>query len=143
VEFLQFLQHNYNWAWAMIAVVSGTMLIWPYIQRVRGGTREVGTLQVTQLINHANALLLDVRETKEYEGGKLPNAMHLPLSQLKDRKGELAKYVKRPVIAYCERGNDSRSAGALLKEAGFTDVYLLQGGLQAWKSAGLPVESIA
>jgi rhodanese-related sulfurtransferase len=143
VEFVQFLQHNYNWAWAMIAVVSGTMLIWPYIQRARGGTREVGTLQATQLINHANALLLDVRETKEYEGGKLPNAMHLPLSQLKDRKGELAKYAKRPVIAYCDRGNASRSAGGLLKEAGFADVYLLQGGFQAWKSAGLPVESIA
>ena len=47
--------------------------------------KDIGTLEATRLINRQNAVLLDVRETKEYEGGRLPNAIHIPLSQLGSR----------------------------------------------------------
>lgn len=140
MEFVQFLQHGFNWVYALVAVVSGAMLLWPFLQTAGGASQEVGTLAATRLINQ-NALLLDLRESKEYEGGKLPNAMHIPLSQLKERRAELSKYTKRPVVAYCARGAAGRSAGVILKEIGFQDVYQLQGGLLAWKSAGLPIES--
>ena len=63
--------------------------------------------------------MLDVRETKEYEGGRVPNAVHMPLSQLASRGEELAKFTARPVIAYCERGNRSRSAAGALAKLGF------------------------
>ncbi len=49
-------------------------------------------------------MLIDVRETQEYEGGRLPNAIHIPLSQLASRGDELARYAGRPVIAYCMIG---------------------------------------
>ena len=67
------------------------MLLWPLVQRRLSPVKEIGTLNVTHLINHQNAVLLDVRETKEFEGGKLPNAVHIPLSQLERPLGELAK----------------------------------------------------
>ena len=70
--------------------------------------KEVGTLDATQLINRQNAVLLDVREAKEYAAGHLPNAVHIPLSELGGRGGELAKPRRGPVIAYCERGQRSR-----------------------------------
>ncbi len=82
------------------------MLLWPLVQRRLSPVKEIGTLNVTQLINRQNAVLLDVRETKEFEGGKLPNAIHIPLSQLKGRIGELAKMTSRPVVVYCERGRE-------------------------------------
>ena len=66
-------------------VASGAMLVWPLLSRRVAGGRELGTLGATQLINTKNALLLDVRETKEIDGGKLPNAVHVPLSQLANR----------------------------------------------------------
>ena len=127
---------------ALVAVASGAMLLWPLVQKVMSGVSEIGTLDATRLINRNNALLLDLRETKEFEGGKLPNAVHVPLSQLKERGSELARFTKRPVIAYCARGNTSRAAGATLKQLGFAEIYQLQGGLQGWKSAGLPLETI-
>jgi rhodanese-related sulfurtransferase len=138
LEVLQFVQHN--WMVASIALLSGAMLLWPYVQARVGGARQLGTLAVTQLINQKNALLLDVREPKEFSGVKMPNAVHIPLSELKGRGQELAKLAKRPVVAYCARGVSSRAAPGLLKEIGFTEVYELQGGLQAWKDAGLPLE---
>ena len=97
-------------------------------------------MQATQLINRQNALILDVRETQEYEGGRVPNAVHVPLSQLAGRGQELKKFTSRPVIAYCERGGRSRSAAGKLAKLGFSEVYTLRGGLRAWADAGLPVE---
>ena len=136
MSFVAFVEKN--WMLFATLIASGAMLVWPLVSR-RGG-REVGTLAATQLINTKNAVLLDVRETKEMTGGKLPNAIHVPLSQLASRSGELAKYVSRPVIAYCDRGQRGRAATAALAELGFKDVYHLHGGFKAWKDAGLPVQ---
>jgi len=128
-----------NWMLELIIVLSGAMLLWPLVQGRFSNLKGVGTLQATQLINRNNAVLLDVREASEYAGGHLPNAVHIPVSELGSRGPELAKLSSRPVIAYCERGQRSRAAGTALSKLGFTDIYQLTGGFRAWKDAGLPV----
>jgi|SRR5689334_13296799 len=132
-----------NWILILAFVLSGAMLLWPLVQRRLSPMKEVGTLNVTQLINRNNALLLDVREANEFTGGKLPNAVHIPLSQLAARAGEIAKSTARPVVVYCALGKRGRAAGAILANQGFADIYMLQGGLKAWKDAGLPLDSLA
>jgi rhodanese-related sulfurtransferase len=129
-----------NWLLILVMVASGAMLVWPLVQRRISPGRDVGNLDATRLINSSNAVLVDVRETKEYEGGRLPNAIHIPLSQLASRGDELARVKGRPIIAYCMSGNRSRMANAVLARLGFKDVYNLHGGYRAWKDAGLPVE---
>ena len=131
-----------NWMLILVMFLSGAMLLWPFIQRRFSNMKEIGTLNATHLINHQNAVLLDVRETKEMEGGKLPNAVHIPLSQLDARGSELGKFNTRPVVVYCARGQRSRAAGATLEKLGFSDIYQLNGGYRAWKDAGLPVASV-
>lgn len=138
---MAFLQEN--WLLILVAFLSGAMLVWPLVQRRFSPMKSLGTLGATHLINTRDALMLDVRETREYEGGRVPNAVHVPVSQLDSRAGELAKHVARPVIAYCELGNRSRMAGAALAKAGFKEIYHLNGGFKAWKDAGLPVEKQA
>jgi len=138
VPSLSFIENN--WPLILVMVVSGGMLLWPLIQHRLSPTREIGALQATQLINRKNALMLDVRETKEYEGGRVPNAFHLPVSQLAGRAAELKRFMSRPVVAYCDRGNRSRTAVATLTKLGFAEVYTLRGGLRAWQEAGLPLE---
>jgi rhodanese-related sulfurtransferase len=129
-----------NWLLLLVMLLSGAMLLWPLVQRRLSPAKEIGNLEVTRLINSANAVLVDVRETQEYEGGRLPNAVHIPLSQLESRGAELARHTGRPVVAYCMSGNRSRMAGNALARLGFKDVYNLKGGYRAWKDAGLPVE---
>ena len=124
----------------LVFVLSGAMLAWPLVQRRFSAVRDVNTIEATQLINRQNAVLLDVREPKEFEGGRLPAAIHIPLSQLAARANELAKLAARPVVAYCGTGRTSRMAGGALAKAGFKEIYSLQGGLAAWKKDGLPVE---
>ena len=128
-----------NWPIVLVMVVSGLMLLWPYVQRLLSPVREVGTHDATRLMNNENAVVLDVREAKEAALGRLPNAVQIPLSELKTRAGELAKSVKRPVIVYCDRGQRSRNAVGVLGKNGFERIYLLRGGFNAWRDAGLPV----
>jgi rhodanese-related sulfurtransferase len=135
---LQFLENN--WPLILVLLVSGGMLLWPTLRRRWSPIREIGALEATQLINRRDALMLDLREPKDYEGGRVPNAVHLPQSQLASRGDELKKLTSRPVIAYCDRGQRSRMAAAALAKLGFAEVYTLRGGLRAWTDAGLPVE---
>ena len=141
MSYMSFVEKN--WILFLAFFLSGAMLLWPLVQRRLSPVKEIGTVNVTQLINHQNALLLDVRESTEFTGGKLPNAVHIPLSQLKDRVGELAKMTSRPVVVYCGLGRRARAAGSILANAGFASIYMLSGGLKAWKDAGLPLETAA
>ena len=137
---LPFLEKN--WPLVLVFVLSGAMLLWPLLQRRLSPVREIGTLDATRLINTGNPVVLDVREPREFVGGRLPNAMHVPLSQIKDRGAELAKFVSRPVLVYCDRGLRGGAAASALGKLGFTEVQSLRGGLKAWKDAGLPTQKI-
>jgi rhodanese-related sulfurtransferase len=138
---MQFVQNN--WPLILVMIVSGGMLLWPLVGRRFSKVREIGALRATQLINRQNAVLLDLREIKDYDAGHVPNAVHIPLSQLASRGGELAKLTSRPLIAYCDRGIRSRNAGSALSKLGFAEVYTLHGGVRAWTDAGLPVAKSA
>jgi rhodanese-related sulfurtransferase len=129
-----------NWMLIVVFLLSGGMLVWPLVQRRFTPVKDVTSAEATQLLNRRNAVLLDVREPKEFEGGRLPNAVHIPLSQLAGRTSELAKLVARPVVAYCETGRRSPGAAGVLSKAGFQEIYSLHGGIAAWKKDGLPVE---
>ena len=129
-----------NWMLVLVFILSGAMLLFPLVSRRFSRVKAVGTARATQLINQEDALLLDVRETAEYEGGRIPNARHIPLSQLKDRVVELVKYKTRPVIVYDGTGNRSGGAGTTLGKLGFEQVYQLSGGVKAWKDAHLPLQ---
>ena len=128
-----------NWILVLTFVASGAMLVWPLVSRRLSPARDVDTLGVTRLINAGNPLLLDLREPKEFDGRTLPNAVHVPLSQLASRGAELAKHVSRPVVAFCDRGQRSRAAASVLAKHGFKEIYSLTGGFKAWRDAGLPV----
>lgn len=135
---LQFLESN--WWLVLILVVSGAMLVWPVFGGRFTGIRELGAFEATALINRRNAVLVDVRGAQEYGEARIPNALHIPQSELANRVQELKKHAARPVIAYCDRGVRSRAAAGTLAKLGLGEVYTLRGGLRAWSDAGLPVE---
>jgi rhodanese-related sulfurtransferase len=123
-----------------VALVSGAMLLWPYVRRVGGGP-SVSAAQATQLINREDALVLDVRDPGEYGTGHILGAKHVPLARIEGAGAEIAaKRKDKPVIVYCDNGSRSSKAAAALRSQGFAKVVTLSGGLGAWQQAGLPVE---
>jgi len=81
-----------------IAVFSGSMLLWSLFGNRFRGVKEVDTAAALQLINHKNALVLDVREQNEYDAGHILNAKLIPLGKLKERVGELERFKEQPVL---------------------------------------------
>ena len=133
---VQFLQDN--WMLVALAVVSGVMLLWSFVGAKLSGIEQADTLKATRLFND-DALVLDVREDKEYAAGHIPRAKHIPLGQLAGRLNELDKFKTKPVLVTCRSGNRSARACGILKKAGFETVYNQAGGIIAWERANLPV----
>ena len=121
-----------------VAVVSGTMLLWPYLRRGTGGPW-VSTLEATQMINREDAVVLDVRDAAEFSAGHLPGARNMPLANIESRSAELDKIKAKPVIVLCADGSRASKAATVLREKGFAKVVNLSGGFPAWQQAGLPV----
>jgi len=133
---VQFLQDN--WMLVALAVVSSAMLIWSFIGDKLSGVEQADTLKATRLYND-DALVLDVREDKEFAAGHIPKAKHIPLGQLAGRINELDKFKNKPVLVTCRSGHRSARACGMLKKAGFETVYNHAGGIIAWERANLPV----
>lgn len=135
---MQFLENNLMMF--SVFVGSGLMLLWSFFGSKIRGIKEVGTVEALQLINHKDAVIVDVREPNEFVGGHLLNAKLIPLGELKARVGELEKYRERPIVVVCRSGQRSKIGSAQLKNRGFTQAYSLAGGVMAWQKAELPLE---
>lgn len=134
-QFFEFLA-NHPLLFGALGVVIG-MLAWTTLQSVGGG--RVTPLDATRLINHEEAVVLDVRSDAEYAEGHIVGAVHLPEGQLKTSMGRLQKYKSKPVIAVCRSGQRSAAVCAQLRKEGFEKAHNLGGGVLAWQAANLPL----
>lgn len=89
----------------------------------------------------SGALLIDIREADEHAREKIPGAHHLPLSKLDE--ADLAVHRGKPVIFHCRSGMRTQAnALRFAAKLGETcEAYIVEGGLDAWRKAGLPVVS--
>ena len=104
----------------------------------RGG-RSVSAQELVNLVNKSDALVLDVRDAKEFDTGHIVGAVNVPHAQLEKRMSELNRYKDKPIVIACKMGQHSGMAGAVLGKAGFADVARLTGGIMEWRNQNLPV----
>jgi rhodanese-related sulfurtransferase len=134
-KILEFAQNNLMYVG--LAVVSGGMLLW---QTIKGsGASQLTPQQATLMMNRDDAVVIDVRDTKDWATGHIPNARHIALDQLEKQLPEIEKLKARPLILNCQMGGRSGTACGTLKKHGFEKVFNLAGGIDAWRDAGLPV----
>lgn len=121
-----------------LIIILGLLLGGPWLNGARGYLNITPT-SATTLINHEDALVIDVREDQEFRDGHIINALHIPTGEVPIRLKELEKYRQRPIILVCRSGNRSGRSAAFLHQQGFTLLYNLEGGIIAWQNANLPV----
>ena len=85
----------------------------------------------------AGAYLLDVREQSEWNEAHINGSVLIPLAQLSTRLAEVP--ADRDVLIICRSGNRSAQARDELRAAGYPNTTSIDGGMNAWISAGLPV----
>jgi rhodanese-related sulfurtransferase len=119
---------------ALIVIL--VMLIGGEIRQRLSGTSELGPGEATRMLNHDNAIMVDMRSDDEYRNGHVVNAMHVPSQE---NLAVLDKYRDRPVIVYCNSGSRSAAFCRTLRKQGFASVYNLKGGILGWQKADLPL----
>src|SRR5258707_7756444 len=127
LSLLEFVKKDNNGLLLATAVISGAMLLWPFVRRSTGGPW-VTIAQATHLINREDALMVDVRDQGEYEAGHILGAGNVPLARLDSP--ELVKRKDKPLIVYDDGGERSAKAAAALRKLGFERVVRLTGGVR-------------
>ena len=97
--------------------------------------QQVSPTQLKTLIDEDSSshLLLDVRETNEFEYCQIPGSQHMPMQSIPNRLDELPK--DKPIVTICHHGMRSQQVAQFLLQNGFTDIINLQGGVHAWATS--------
>ena len=104
----------------------------------RGGD-SITTNTLINLVNRDSAVILDVRDSKDFSAGHIVDAVNIPVSNFDKRAVELEKFKDRPIILVCKMGQHASGIGGKLKTLGFEKVHRLGGGMGEWSASSLPV----
>ena len=123
--------------WLLVSVLAALIVALLVVESKKGG-KALSYHEVTQLLNNESAVLLDVRESKEFKTGHIVNAINIPHVKLADRISELDKFKDKTIIVADKFGQHAGHCGKQLKDKGY-DSARLQGGMSEWLAQNLPV----
>jgi rhodanese-related sulfurtransferase len=104
----------------------------------RGGAK-ISAQGAVNLINKDEAVVVDIRDRKEFGEGRITGSINIPLNSLKSRVGELSKFKDKQIIVADKMGQHSAMAVKQLNAEGFSNVIRLNGGVADWKASNLPL----
>jgi rhodanese-related sulfurtransferase len=135
-QLLEFIGHHpYLVGAAVVAAIA--VLIYEVRERVQAFAA-LSSAQAVRLMNQG-ALVLDLRSKESYEAGHILEARNVPVAELEAQAASLKKWRDKNVITYCDSGANGAGAARSLTKLGFTKVFNLQGGLNAWTKDNLPL----
>lgn len=97
--------------------------------------RKISPQSLGILVKAKNAMLIDLRDAKDFNAGHISGSRNIPYSKIKSHIEEL-KAADRPLVFICNLG---QVAGTALQQVGHADAYRLDGGINNWKVQGLPL----
>ena len=133
----EFFGNHYVLGAALVALV--IVLMRTEIGLLMRRYKTISPAELVRLINRENALVIDVSASADYEKGHIVGARHVALNQLDPEHKELARVRELPVAVVCHSGTTAPGVCARLSKTGFTQVHCLDGGVNAWIAAELPV----
>ncbi|MBT5702421.1 MAG: rhodanese-like domain-containing protein [Gammaproteobacteria bacterium] len=133
-QIFQFVSNHY------ILVSSFVFLLVAFvINEGKQGGAAITPTNLVNLVNREGAVLLDIRDPKEYSAGHIAGALSMPVSSIDARIGELESEKGKPVVLVCKMGQQASATGRKLKALGFENVRRLSGGMPEWTAGSLPV----
>jgi len=122
--------------WVALAV----LLLWNLLSDSVGGIKSLGTADVVRLINHEDAMVIDLRSKTDFRKGHILGAENIASANLDDQIEKLKNRVgDRPIVLVCGNGMESQRSGRKLQQAGYDKLHFLKGGFPAWREANLPI----
>lgn len=131
-----FLQNH----WVLVSAVLFIMFLLMLVEMLRAqrGASRLSPQLATQLMNHKNAVVIDLRSTEAYREGHIVDSISIPFADLETKNKKLEKYKSQPLILVCANGLDSQRAANQLMKQGLTPM-ILAGGIRSWRDADMPL----
>jgi rhodanese-related sulfurtransferase len=127
-----------HWILSSAFVVLAWLVLSESFNRKLTGVTSVGTAQAIMLVNKHKGVFLDIRDKSEFESGHIADSMNLPLADIAEANNKL-KDTSQPLVLVCASGQRAKTAAKQLRKAGYSELYLLSGGINTWKEAKLPL----
>lgn len=134
----QFVANHWVMCGAFLVVLIAIFYTEARSQGVAGGNRLTPQL-VTHAMNRDMAVVVDIREPNGFADGHIINAVNVPMSAWDTQSSKLQKYKAKPVIVVDALGQKAQGYATKLTQAGFENVKILAGGINAWRNAKLPL----
>jgi len=133
----QIIEFSGNHMLLVTALIIAILLL---IQNLMAGNKgNITPVQATEMINHDDAVVIDVRPAADFAKGHIINAVNIPASNLQTQMKQMEKYKNKKIILSCRSGAQSAVACKQLGKQGYENVYNLKGGILNWQSENLPV----
>ena len=133
---LLFMQNHMALSAALVAI-SLLLIILEFI-KLRRGTQQLTPAEAVQLFNHQNAAIIDLRSSDLFSSGHIVDSVSIPLSDLTKQPQKADKFKSRPIVLVCATGQESQRAATILNAQGL-NAQILAGGIQAWRTADMPL----
>lgn len=136
-QFISFITQH--WILSTAFAATGVALLSLEFLNTTQGARQLSPQQVTQLINHEDAVIIDIRLNERFKQGHILSAINIPSAEVETQLEKLTAHRNKPVIVICDTGQTSATIAAFLKKHDFTRAVSMKGGLNAWKEHQLPL----
>lgn len=130
--------HSHHWLVISFAVV----IIAYFIFEMKFGQQGIPALTIPSAmlkLKSKKAVLIDIRPLDNYAAGHIAGAIHIPTNALESAIEKTVKAKENAIVIVCTSGMQASKAGQKLKKMGYTDVSLLEGGMQQWQKDNLPI----
>lgn len=131
-----FIRH---WALTLLFIVTVVAIVFYEMIRRVTGVRQVNPQEAVQLINRDDAVIFDMRDLDVFKNGHIIRAIHLKAAHLEEEIKKRVTDFNKPIIILGHSDQMSLTLAKRVLNLGFQSVQVLNGGLGAWQTAGLPL----
>jgi rhodanese-related sulfurtransferase len=129
-RFFEFMQHHP----ILFGILGALAVVFFFLESQRSG-RKISPQALGGFVNREKAVIIDLRDAKEFKEGHISGSRNIPLSNLKNHLDELRE-IEQPVVMVCKMG---QTAGSAVQQVGGANMYRLEGGISGWQSQNLPL----
>lgn len=134
LQFIEFVGNNF----LLVGIFVVLLILFIANETSRGG-RTISNQELVTLMNHNQAVVVDLRTSKEFSEGHITGALHIPYTSITSRMTEIERHKEKPIVLTCKLGQHSGATGAQLRKAGFKNIQRLAGGMNGWRMGNMPV----
>ena len=131
-RYIEFILNHYILSLALAVVTY--LLIQEFIDTAFKKFSYISPLLAVSKMNDIETVIIDVREPHEFVESHIEQAINIPLGKLAQELTKIDNQKNKPLLISCQTGTRAASAGKILTKAGFEQVFIITGGMQAWES---------